>query len=284
MRHPGAPFWVPSAALQRHTNRMATGDPGVDWLTHVRARHFRAEPRRTLVVGAGEGFLEIALARVPGAGTFTAVEADPETLSRARRRAERRGVTTIRHEVLDPDAAPLPEGPWEAVYAVGALHHAADPEALLRRLHDALAPSGRLVLVDYVGRDRFQETAAQAALLDRYFRLLPERLRRDPETGTARAGRAALELGRFSLRWPHEAAQSEKLLAQARRTFVEEATYGLGGGLLHPLLSGFEENFGRDAAGDERVLEVLGAAEDECRRSGAVGDAFATFVGRRRVT
>jgi len=284
MRHPGAPFWVPSAALQRHTNRMATGDPAVDWLTHVRSRHFRAEPRRTLVVGCGEGFLEIALARVPAAGSFVAVDADPEALARARRRAERRGLSAVRHEVLDPDAAPLPEGPWDAVYAVGVLHHAEDPEALLRRLHDALAPSGRVALVDYVGPNRFRTAEAEAAMLDRCFRLLPERLRRDPETGAWRARRAAADADSFTRIWPHEAAQSEKLLAQARRTFVEEATYGLGGGLLHPLLSGLEGTFGQDPPGDERTLEVLGAAEEDSRRRGALGDAFAVFVGRRRVT
>ena len=54
--HAGSPFWVPSAALQAHLNRTATGRADCDWLSHVRAAHLPARVGRTLVLGCGNGF------------------------------------------------------------------------------------------------------------------------------------------------------------------------------------------------------------------------------------
>jgi SAM-dependent methyltransferase len=271
MTDPGAPFWVPSAALQRHLNRAASGRPDVDWLTHVRAHHLPAALTRVLVVGCGDGFLERALARTPGAGAITGVDADAAAVERARRQAERRGLARVTYAAFEPDRDGPPSGPWDAILVHGVLHHAARPEELLRRLHDSLAPRGRLVFVEYVGPDRFRYSEAHRAIVDRYARLLPERLR------GARPHPAALLRTR-----PHEAAHSTELLGLARRVLAEEAVYSGGGGLLHPLLSGLEGNFGKDPAGDEGALEVLCSAEARLSRDGRLPDAFAIFVGRRR--
>lgn len=271
MTDPGAPFWVPSAALQRHVNRAATGRPDIDWLTHVRAHHLPAALPRVLVVGCGDGFLERSLAKAPGAGAITAVDADAAAVARARRQSQRRGLARVTHAVFDPDRGPPPAGPWDVIFVHGVLHHAARPEELLRSLHDALSPWGRLVFVEYVGPDRFQYSQAHRAIVDRYARLLPERLR-DPRPDPAALARAL----------PHEAARSAELLGLARRTLAQEALYSGSGELLHPLLSGLEGRFGKDPADDERVLEVLCAAEARLTRDGRLPDAFAIFVGRRR--
>ena len=182
--HPGSPFWVPSGALQGHVNRSASGHPSVDWLSHVRTRNLPAELPRVLVVGCGEGFIERSLARMAGVGAITAVDADPATLERARRGAARRGLAAVTHAVLDPNAAPLPDGPWDAVIVHDTLHHVARLEEFYERLHDILAVRGRVVFVEYVGPNRFQYPAERAELVQRYFRLLPRRLRTDERTGT----------------------------------------------------------------------------------------------------
>lgn len=271
MTDPGAPFWVPSAALQRHVNRAATGRPDIDWLTHVRAHHLAAALPRVLVVGCGNGFLERSLAKAPGAGAITAVDADAAAVESARLQAQRRGLARVTHTVFDPDRGTPPAGPWDAVLVHGVLHHAARPEELLRSLHDSLAPRGRLVFIEYVGPDRFQYSEAHRAIVARYARLLPERLR------CPRPDPAAIASAR-----PHEAARSAELLGLARRTLAEDALYSRSGELLHPLLSGLEGRFGKDPADDERVLEVLCAAEARLAREGRLPDAFAIFVGHRR--
>jgi SAM-dependent methyltransferase len=278
---PGAEFWVPSAALQRHRNRRASGDPGVDWLSHVRSRHLPPTLPRALVVGGG-GFIERALARMPGVGEILAVEAEERALEDARRRSERLGRPTVLHARFDPDADAPPDGPWNAIVVSGVLHHAADPEALLRRLHEGLAPRGRLVFLEYVGPDRFRYPDDRMEIVRRHARLLPDRLRRNPHGGHLETPTALPDPDTLARSRPHEAARSSGLLDVARRELACEAVLPAGGGLLHPLLRGREHCFGHDPDGDERVLSVLCASETQLAESGAVPDAFAIFVGRRR--
>ncbi|HWZ85667.1 MAG TPA: class I SAM-dependent methyltransferase [Thermoanaerobaculia bacterium] len=282
MRDPGAPFWVPSAALQRHVNRTVSGNPGIDWLSHLRATSLPAHVGRALIVGCGEGHVERALAKAKGARQILGVDADTAAVERARRQAERRGLSQLGYAPFNPRSQELPPGPWDTLFVTYALHHAARPEDLLRSCHDALAPKGRFVLLDYVGPNRFQHPADRMEIVRRYFRLLPERLRRGPLTGRILPRREEPDAAALARALPHEATRSAELLDLSRTTFAEEALLPAGGGLLHPLLSGLEGNFGRDPADDERVLAVLGEAEADASARGLLPDAFALFVGRRR--
>lgn len=284
MSHPGSPFWVPSGALQGHVNRSASGHPSVDWLSSVRARNLPMELPRVLVVGCGEGFIERSLARMAGVGAITAVDADAATVERARRSSERRGLTGVAHAVLDPNSAPLPDGPWDAVLVHDTLHHVARLEDFFGRIHDILAPRGRLVFVEYVGPNRFQYPRERAELVQRYFRLLPPRLRRDAATAELVWRREPVDAAALARDQPSEAARSEDLLPLARRCFVPEAEYSGGGGLLHPLLAGLASRFGRSPDEEERLLGVLCAAEARLEAEGRIPNDFAIFVGRRRQT
>jgi SAM-dependent methyltransferase len=250
----------------------------------VRARNLPAELPRVLVVGCGEGFIERSLARMAGVGAITAVDAEPATLERARRNAARRGLATVTHALLDPNAAPLPEGPWDAVIVHDTLHHVARLEELYERLHDILAVRGRVVFVEYVGPNRFQYPAERAELVQRYFRLLPRRLRTDERTGHPVWRREPIDADALARDSPFEAARSEQLLPLARKAFVAEAEYSGAGGLLHPLLTGLAAGFGRSHAEDERLLEVLCGAEARLESEGRIPNDFAVFVGRRRST
>ncbi len=267
------PVWLPSEALRRHANRAASGDPDVDWLTHVRRRHFAVAPRRLLVVGAGEGHLEVALARHFPEAEIAGVDSDAAAIERARSRAARRGLSRVVHGVWDPGRDPLPPGPWDAVFARNVLHRVAEPERLLRTLHDALAPGGRVVLSDYVGPPDPEAVPGWRDAIHRYVRLLPIGLRFDPESG--------LPFAR-DLRSSDGGPDAPSVLATARAVFVQEGVYRGGGGLIQPLLAPGVTRNPRLEGLDERLLGFLGDAEDDLRARGVVADVFAIFVGRRR--
>ena len=281
-RHPGTPFWVPSAALQSHLNRTATGHPGVDWLSHVRARHLPPRVLRTLVLGCGPGYLERALARYDGIGQILATDPDEASVDIAAKAARRDGLDTITHARIALDGSPLPAGPWNLVMAHDVLHHLADAESVMRAVRDALAPGGRFVFSEYTGPPRFQHGDAAMEMVERYFRLLPERVRKDPGTGHPMWRRGRVDAERLTRESPHEAAASDRLRPLARRLFISEAELSGGGGLLHPLLSGFEGHFQPASAENERLLQVLCAAEEHATSLGILSPLFTDFVGRRR--
>jgi SAM-dependent methyltransferase len=282
MTHFGSPFWVPSRALQAHLNRTATGSPDDDWLSMVRARHLPSRLERTLVIGCGGGHLERALARQQRVGAITAVDADADQVARAREQADRVGLASISYAVFDPERGDPPAGPWDAVLAQDVLHHVSRLGELLTRVAASLSARGRFVMIDYVGPARFQYSDERMDLVARYFRLLPDRVRRDPITGRLLWRRERPDAARLAREAPAEAARGEELLAGVRRMFEVEAEYPLGEGLLHPLLAGLEGNFGADPSGDERVLHAVCAAEAHLLASGRLDSPFVVAVARRR--
>jgi SAM-dependent methyltransferase len=281
MNHPGSPFWVPSAALQRHVNRTATGNPDCDWLSHVRAEHLPRCVDRTLVLGCGNGFLERALARQPGIGEILATDPNAASVEAAAKAAGRAGLTAIAYRRMDPETDALPEGPWNLVLANDLLHHVADPEPILRSIRESLAPGGHFVFSEYTGPPRFQHGAVTLEIVERYFRLLPDRIRTDPDTGRLLWRHEPVDAARLAREHPSEAAVSATLLPLARRLFAADAELSGGGGLLHPLLSGFARNFRQGSMEDERLLEVLCAEEERATSLGILAPLFTAFIGRR---
>lgn len=119
-------------------------------------------------------------------------------------------------------------------------------------------------------------------MVNRYLRLLPERLRWDPLTGRCLRRRDRLSREAVEREDPTEAVRSEDVLPLARRAFQTEAEYDGGGGLLNPLLFGIITNFRPGDPADDRLLTTFCDAEDRLTRSGRIEPDFRIFVGRRR--
>lgn len=92
---------------------------------------------RLLDVGAGSGDVTATLAPLFGTVATT------ETSWPMARRLRRRGYLCFRVDVAEVG---VPDEPWDAISCLNVLDRCAAPLPLLRRLGQALAPNGRLVL------------------------------------------------------------------------------------------------------------------------------------------
>jgi hypothetical protein len=269
MTHLGSPFWVPSLALQAHLNRTATGSPDDDWLSMVRARHLPRDLGRTLVIGCGGG---ASRARPRAQGTR---REDRRGGRRRRANRPREGAGGAGRARVDL-VLRLRPGAQRAAARTGGTRSSrrtccitSDGSASCwGGSAPALSPRGRFVISEYVGPARFQYSDERMDLVARYFRMLPDRLRRDPATGRLLWHRDRVDAARLARDAPAEAARGEELVAGVRRMFDVEAEYPGAEGLLHPLLAGLAPNFGADPSGDERVMTVLCAAEARPLRGG----------------
>jgi SAM-dependent methyltransferase len=272
--------WRASPVVRRYLHRISSGHPACDWLTYVRANNLPPVVRRALVVGCGTGWLERALANKGGFGEIVACD-DADIVDRARRQAEAARLTGLRYRVVDLERDPLPEGPFDAVFANDILHHVINLEEVYSRIQEALAPSGRFVFNEYVGPNRFQYSDARMDLVNRYFRLFPDPLRRDPAAGGLSWKRGRIDEAKLAAEDPTEAVRSEDVLPLARRTFRVLREYPYGGGLLHPLLFGIISNFRENEPEDDRLLEVLCTAEEYLTSNELLEPDFMIFVGAR---
>ena len=105
-------------------------------------------------VGAGSGYFTVRLsARVGAAGRVLATDLQPEMIDLLRTRlAERRitNVTLIQGAIDDPK---LPASSIDLALLVDVYHEFSAPQAMLRRIREALKPDGRLVLLEYRKED-----------------------------------------------------------------------------------------------------------------------------------
>ena len=107
-----------------------------------------AGPGRALDVGTGKGLMAMALARRDF--HVTSVDVDPDEQALAAELARRADVDRrIAFERADASRLPYPDGRFEVVACMDALHHFESGEPVLREMARVLKPSGRLVLADF---------------------------------------------------------------------------------------------------------------------------------------
>ena len=107
-----------------------------------------AGPGRALDVGTGKGLLAVALARRDFHVTSVDVDADEQALAAVlARKAEVDG--RIAFDRADASSLPYPDGRFDVVACMDALHHFESGEPVLREMARILKPSGRLVLADF---------------------------------------------------------------------------------------------------------------------------------------
>ena len=138
---------------------------GADWLMRkqrqeeencsLMLQQLGTKPGMTVCdMGAGNGFYTVQLAhRVGAAGKVLAVDIQPEMLTLLRARAEKENITNIQlvlGTVIDPR---LPANQVDLILCVDVYHEFSHPERMLRKMRDALAPRGHVVLVEFRAED-----------------------------------------------------------------------------------------------------------------------------------
>ncbi len=121
---------------------------------------------RVLDVACGGGRWLIAVARRFPATELVGVEFEPDSVERARRRVSEAGLDAR----IRIDARTIPDMPYrgefDLVYVQDALHELPDPVASLRAAWAAVAPGGRLVVLEWcLPPDPDDEPSLQAELL-----------------------------------------------------------------------------------------------------------------------
>ena len=157
---------------------------------------------QVLDVGCGTGTLAIAAKRRVGAkGTVYGIDASPEMIARARKKAKKHGVE-VRFENAIVEKLPFAEGTFDLVLSTLMLHHLGRiaRQQCLSEIRRVLKPGGRLLAVDFSEpmRDR-------RGLFDRFHRHGHVKFS-DLQSMLDEAGFPAVEIGALGTRNLHYAS------------------------------------------------------------------------------
>jgi SAM-dependent methyltransferase len=109
-----------------------------------------AGAERAMEFGCGTGLVTGLLA--PSVGHVLAADNSAGMLDVLRRKLRELGIGNV--EPLEADLARrMPAGPFDFVFSSMTLHHIEDVAGLIARVHDVLAPGGRIAFADLVKED-----------------------------------------------------------------------------------------------------------------------------------
>jgi ubiquinone/menaquinone biosynthesis C-methylase UbiE len=105
-------------------------------------------------IGAGSGYMTVRLARRVGPnGLVYANDIQQPMLDLIDKRLKAGRIANVHLILGAPDDPRLPDGSVDLALLVDVYHEFSQPQAMLRHLHDALKPGGRLVLLEYRKED-----------------------------------------------------------------------------------------------------------------------------------
>jgi SAM-dependent methyltransferase len=111
---------------------------------------------RVVDIGCGTGHSTNVLARAFPASTFVGYDLATDALEVGRAEAAAEGLTNVRFE--ERDIRTLPDDPaLDLVCGFDVIHDQADPAGVLTRVHRALRPGGRFLMVDIKAASRLED-------------------------------------------------------------------------------------------------------------------------------
>lgn len=271
-------LWTSNKDVERYIYRCVTGGEEIHWLPWVFDRLNRdAVPlSKVLSVGCGDGEHEKhmlghdAVSYVHGMdGSPGAIDIAKAKLSEVARSLGKSFEATVE----DLNFLDLNEQSFDAVACIHIAHHITDLDNLFYQLHGALAQTGGpLVLMEYIGPNRFQWTNRQVRLIERLRSVIAEEFLNDHGQQVFKAPdyRSLLALDHS------EACSSEDIMKYLLRHFNVSYQSFYNGAVLHPIY-GLLDSSHVGETGFDTLVQMLIAMDELFSDFGVLAPDF-TFL------
>ena len=272
-------YWCNNKIVGAHICNLISGTVH-HWLPWALNEHFASAPQfdRVLSVCCGDGNHELMAYKSGKVGFIHGFDLSAGAIAQAKARFEQAGVPSDRYrfDVLDANRLELNER-YDLAISAGALHHVTELEQLAAMLRQVLQPNGRLVMVEFVGANRFQWTDEQIELINGLLGTLDPYFLHNQARATF--GRPTVEeMMRID---PSEAVRSRDILPVLREHFEFEVERPYNGTIIHqlyPLLNNALAN--QDRPDFDSIVRLILYVEDLLIKKGVLPTDFVFLIGR----
>jgi SAM-dependent methyltransferase len=140
------------------------GHPGIGWLERT-VREKEEAPTKAISllnlapnaviadIGAGSGYYSFMISPLVPLGKVIAVDIQQEMLDYLSKEAAARKITNVEPHLGTIESIQLPDNTLDAVLFVDAYHEFSHPAEMLKSIHSALKPGGKIYLLEYRAED-----------------------------------------------------------------------------------------------------------------------------------
>ena len=249
----------------------------------IAKRFFDPPPARVLAIGSGMAFVEEHLVAQGYAQHVTVYEMSQVAVDKARERvADKPYAGKLDLRCGDVLTADIPDGEYDAVFVLAAIHHFYEIEAMYAFMHRVLKPGGLLWFDEYIGPDHHIYEPEVLAVMDEVNDCLAVSYRFDVLWNQTRA-----MVPRPSLDWmlqhdPSEGVHSSRILPLTYQWFDVISRQDYGGAIMRPFFTAILPNFDWSNPRDQTVARLVILIEQMLTRQGVLPNYHTSIVGRRR--
>ena len=258
--------WYIIPQIKKRWNKLITGNENVSYedflMKEIFAKQFNL---RLLSLGSGVCSHELKFASYENFSEIICVDIAQNRLDEAKEIALKMNLNNI-HFVCS-DIQTYLENKKEYVDIVlfhSSLHHFKNMDNLIKnQIFNILKNNGKLIINEYVGKNRLQYTVEQIRSINQALALIPEKYKKIYGTKFVKKKFHGFGRLRMIIADPSECIESENSLQAIHSHFKIILEKPYGGNILMGVLKNIAHNFVTLDAENERVLTDLFSFEDE---------------------
>lgn len=272
--------WWDSPVIMEHCQELVTGDPRMNFHQFLKKEFVRDPLEKGLSICGGSGEFERELLDNNICKAIDIYEIAEDRVKEGIERAKEKNYA-INFYTEDVNQALFKQNCYDVFFSWAALHHIENLEGVCEHVRDALKDGGLVVVQEFIGPNQFQWTEKQLEITNRILSLLPERLKKKPETGELlqRVERPSIE--QMNINDPSEAIRSRDIIPVLKRFFTIKTVRYFGGSIYNLLFHDIIGNFDHDDEKDTALIRMILRIEQILIEESILDNDYAVIIAEK---
>lgn len=262
-------FWNDHLLIRKYLNKLATGNPNVDWMTHLYTTYFNQRKNlKVISVICGNGWQDRVMDKIFNFKIINGFDISNDLLRIARAESSNNKYHYYQKN-LNIDEIKLKD--FDLAVNLAGLHHIENMDHIVSQVYKSLKKGGVFVHWDNIRPKRNQYSDYDLKLMNKMQKRFPSNL-----VGREPIVRPNLEI--MLKEDPSEAIGSEKIVSTLKKYFKIDYIRYLNGGMLYQVLYNQIQNFDQDNKNQNKLLKKNIEYEENMTNKKLIKPLFAYIV------